>query len=881
VGESGAAGLWRKWERVLALAFATVSGVWGSAVHGQSNEWAWMGGDTTCEAACAQLGVYGVFQTPAKGNIPSGRTGPVSWKDKSGNLWLFGGYGSSVANYLVDNLDDLWEFNPTVREWAWMGGTYPYMGQPGVYGVLGTPAATNMPGSRSYATAWTDASGNFWLFGGQGYDLALNYDFLNDLWKFDLSTGEWTWISGSTTASNGVGGVAGGQPGIYGTLQTPSASNVPGGRWGASSWVDGKGNLWLFGGFGFDSKGRSGELNDLWEFNASTHIWMWMSGSSTVPASSPFDKLNSSQCAPYAPFACGQPGVYGTIRTPAAGNTPGGRDSAVSWIDQSGNLWLFAGEGFDSNDASGSLNDLWDFNPATNQWTWIGGSTTANSIPVYGTPQTPGVGNIPWGGSGLTAWTDLNHKVWVFGGTNLGIGDESGSNDLWVFDPTTVEWAWMSGSKSDSGGQPVYGTLGSPALGNIPGGRYSAANWVDPSGNLWLMGGAGYVGSIWTDINDLWEYVVPAAPAPVPSYGEYASPISITVPQGSSGSLTITSVVGYGFSSPVSLSASGQPAGVNVSFNPSSITGSGSSQMTVAVDSSTTPGSYTIAVNGASGSAQQSAAVTLIVPVPFSLAVSPTPITLGAGGRGMVTITARAQDSFDSPITLSASNLWNGVSISFSPATITGAGSSEATISIDASVNPGGEDDILISGTSGSVTQTAGLALKLSLAPANFTVGASPSALSVVAGSQVTDTLTVTPQNGFSSAVSFACSGLPAGATCAFNPTTVTPSGSAATATLTVTAPAQSAMVRPEGGPWLPVTSLAFVAGLFGWRRRRSALKWLAMVVVLASMGLISACGAGSSGGGGGGSTPITSTVTVTATSGSLQQTATFMLTVN
>ena len=36
----------------------------------------------------------------------------------------------------------------------------------GVYGTEGVPAAGNIPGSRTGASAWTDTSGNFWLLGG-------------------------------------------------------------------------------------------------------------------------------------------------------------------------------------------------------------------------------------------------------------------------------------------------------------------------------------------------------------------------------------------------------------------------------------------------------------------------------------------------------------------------------------------------------------------------------------------------------------------------------------------------------------------------------------------------------------------------------------------
>jgi len=57
----------------------------------------------------------------------------------------------------------------------------------------------------------------------------------------------------------------------------------------------------------------------------------------------------------------------------------------VSWTDSNGNFWLFGGYGFDSGGNYGSLNDLWEFNPTTNEWTWMGGSSTiAGATGIYG-----------------------------------------------------------------------------------------------------------------------------------------------------------------------------------------------------------------------------------------------------------------------------------------------------------------------------------------------------------------------------------------------------------------------------------------------------------------------------------------------------------------
>jgi N-acetylneuraminic acid mutarotase len=482
-------------------------------------EWTWLGGSSTVPGAYGgQPGVYGTLGTPAPGNIPSGRYGATSWTDSSGNLWLFGGCGyDSSGNY--GYLNDLWKFNPAANEWAWMGGSStvaePSTGQPGVYGSLGTPAAGNIPGGRWGASSWTDSNGKFWLFGGLGFDSTDTSGDLNDLWEFNPAKNEWTWMGGSTT----VPGPNEGQPGVYGTLGTPAGANIPGGRQKATSWTDSSGNLWLFGGWGYDSTGTYGFLNDLWEFNPAKNEWAWMGGSSTVPFPN-----------------AGQPGVYGTLGIPAAGNIPGGRGGASSWTDSNGNVWLFGGYGVSSS-ATAYLNDLWKFNPANNEWTWMGGSTGTWASGVYGSLGTPAPGNIPGARFAPNSWTDRSGNFWLFGGVgSASTGTGGNLNDLWVFIPAAIEWAWMGGSSTvgASGGQPsVYGSLGTPAAGNVPGGRNEAIGWTDGRGNFWLFGGSGYDSTdTFGYLNDLWVYQ-PVEPAPTPSFslpsGTYSSAQTVTI----------------------------------------------------------------------------------------------------------------------------------------------------------------------------------------------------------------------------------------------------------------------------------------------------------------------------------------------------------------
>ncbi len=131
-------------------------------------------------------------------------------------------------------------------------------GYAGIYGNIGTPAAGNFPGSREYAASAVDSKGNFWQFGGLGYDsLTTCCVQLSDLWDYSPASNEWTWIGGSNVRN---------QPVSYGVPGTPSVSNLPPGRLAPAAWIDGNGNFWFFGGSGFDGQGTLGWLNDLWEF---------------------------------------------------------------------------------------------------------------------------------------------------------------------------------------------------------------------------------------------------------------------------------------------------------------------------------------------------------------------------------------------------------------------------------------------------------------------------------------------------------------------------------------------------------------------------------------------------------------------------------------
>jgi N-acetylneuraminic acid mutarotase len=432
-----------------------------------NSQWTWMNGDSTVN----KFGIYGLREIANPNNNPGARDYSSSWKDASGNLWLFGG-NVSCPFYGTGLFDDLWKYDISNNQWIWMnGGSGPWQG--GVYGTQGVPSPYNQPGSRELSISWTDNVGNLWLFGGHGFTTVSGQFYLDDLWKYDPSNNEWTWIKDS--AAN--------QLGVYGTKGVPNDTNKPGGREDGASWTDALGNLWIFGGWGYSASGSSyssNTLNDLWKYDISTNQWTWISGDSTH----------------------NQWGIYGTKGISAASNKPGVRSSSSTWIDASGKFWLFGGYGYDAFGNQDFLNDLWKFDPLINQWTWINGDKTIDQVSVYGTKGVAATANSPGSRAWGRTWVDGSGNLWMFGGVTP---SSNRVNDLWKYNPITNQWTWVKGDNSinQSGS---YGILGTSASANKPGSRSAGLTWADALGNLWLFGGNGKGASTGSgNLNDLWK----------------------------------------------------------------------------------------------------------------------------------------------------------------------------------------------------------------------------------------------------------------------------------------------------------------------------------------------------------------------------------------
>jgi hypothetical protein len=415
----------------------------------QVGQWQWIKGATQFNA----IGTYGTQGIPDPLNQPPGFYENAEWTDKNGNFWIYGGLNP------MDNYNDMWKYDPVTNEWTWMNGTHTFWA-PGSYGVQGVPSPTNHPPSLCFgALSWTDTVGDLWMFGGY------NNGVYSDLWKYEISTNEWTWMKGPGIVNiNGVPGI----PTIPNTANNPWPRCETAAAWTVNN------NLWMFGG-----QLQSWSANDLWRYDINTNTWTWMKGS----------------------IALGDSGSQSPVGVEDPANNPCSRYVYAHWKDFNGCFWIFGGR-YITAAADQTLGDLWKYKPSTNNWIYMGGDNLlTNQTPAFGTQCV--WQNTNWPKNRLenrAVWTDKNGNFWMYGGWNTDTLEYY--SDLWKYSPSLNEWAWINGSQNpnaSASGQP-----GAFNATNTPGSRQGAVGFRY-NDSLYIFGGYDNAAHAYCSV---WKFII-------------------------------------------------------------------------------------------------------------------------------------------------------------------------------------------------------------------------------------------------------------------------------------------------------------------------------------------------------------------------------------
>jgi uncharacterized membrane protein len=202
----------------------------------------------------------------------------------------------------------------------------------------------------------------------------------------------------------------------------------------------------------------------------------------------------------------------------------------------------------------------------------------------------------------------------------------------------------------------------------------------------------------------------------------------------------------------------------------------------------------------------------------FTLTASPLGLSVNPGSSGTTIVTVMDQGGFAGSVNLAVtSGLPSGVTASFGANPTTGT--SLLTLTVSGSVNTAGPFYVTVTGTSGSLTATATIALTVNVP--GFALGVSSYHSVIFQGGSEAFTITVYGQGGFTGNVNLAATSLPSVLTQSWstNPTTntsvltLTASGSAAPGTYPVTITGTSGALTATLGFFVQVSESSFTFG--------------------------------------------------------------------
>lgn len=276
-----------------------------------SNVWTWQSGNLSSSIAP----VYGPKDEESESYSPGSRYAYNGCMDKNDYIWIFGGKNEALSDYM----GDLWRYNTKANMWAWMGGSQGIDAQPN-FGTKGVASDSNTPGSRWEPAIACHPDGSIWLFGGYQEFSSAPSNVLNDIWKFNTSSLQWTWVHGPLYNASIESFVA-----KYRGIGEFGPEVLPVARENGYMVYRGENLLMLYGGNGFRDSSCCYSQGEVLVFNITLNQWALMANSTDLL----FDTFNGT-----SPL-----------------NNPGPREKAFALMNNWGDYWVF------NNDQE--YGDLW------------------------------------------------------------------------------------------------------------------------------------------------------------------------------------------------------------------------------------------------------------------------------------------------------------------------------------------------------------------------------------------------------------------------------------------------------------------------------------------------------------------------------------------
>jgi hypothetical protein len=412
------------------------------------NQWAFLGG--YLDSSIPNGNSYSGLGLLSPLNKPSSREhcGSGIFNNK---IWIFGGNGNGAGS-------DIWSYDIALRSWVYVSNR----GFAEIYTDKNIESQTAHPGNRSRMASAMDKKGNFWLFGGETQDLGYHTGW-NDLWKFNTTTNNWTWLGGSTSHT------------AAGSYQT-AEPDWPRSRYRARGWFDEDDNYWIFGGLFYDGVNPPYPMNDMWKYNVLTAKWTCETGDCNMlhPPNTPG-------------------GVYpSTYPSTSTAYKPRARADYNYWLDNDGNFILYGGFNGEVHSGGSVLWDTWKYKPKTREWTLL----TQEGAPSATSPGWQAEA-LCWLGNDGLPWMKLaNRSIWKF------------KNGKWY--PQRFE-------APDTWAPPIL--LNNQAFVanalNQPGSQYTTFDHIKTDSAVYLFNGYGLgINNVPNYMGALWKYNLEIFPSP-------------------------------------------------------------------------------------------------------------------------------------------------------------------------------------------------------------------------------------------------------------------------------------------------------------------------------------------------------------------------------